>query len=62
MPNQNEVDIPTIHVKTKVFLQKGHWSSQKAEKQRKNRTEVFILRKQVKTKFPAENAEIWWLH
>ena len=38
-------NIPIINVKTKVILQEGHWNSQKAEKQRKNRTKVFNLTK-----------------
>ena len=41
--------------KTKVFLQKRHWNSQKAEKQIKNRTKICNLTKQVKATFPAEN-------
>ena len=32
--------MPGINVKTKVFLQKGHSNSQKAEKQTKNRAKV----------------------
>ena len=45
-----------------MFLKKGHWNSQeKSEKQRKNRTKVCNLTKQVKAKLPAENPDIWWL-
>ena len=38
-----------INVKTKVFLKTGYWSSQKAEKHTKNRTEVWNLTKACKS-------------
>ena len=44
-----------------MFLQKSHWNSQIAEKQRKNRTMVGYLSKKKKKKKKAENADVWWL-
>ena len=47
-----------------MFLQKSHWNSQIAEKQRKNRTMVGYLskkKKKKKKKKKAENADVWWL-
>ena len=45
IPSEPKWSIPTINVTTKLFLQKGHWNLQKAEKQRKNRTKVCNLTK-----------------
>ena len=36
---------PIININTKVFLKKGHWNSQKSEKQRKSKTDVYNLTK-----------------
>ena len=41
-----------------MFLQKRHGNSQKEKKQRKNRTKVCNLKKQIRAKFPAENGDI----
>ena len=45
-----------------MFLQKSHWNSQIAEKQRKNRTMVgYLSKKKKKKKKKDENADVWWL-
>ena len=49
-------------LRPKCSYEKDIKTCKKAKKQRKNRNKVCSLKKkQVKAKFPPENADIWWL-